>query len=212
MSSEQEYINGRIWVESLYNFKSLLSLDCTIKAQVRNTVKRILIEICLSCQKKGFYSHVAIRVKLLILTLQKIVPSHMRLEKIPLDYVQKCLKERHSSSTCHQGSLLKFKKETLTHCTLCCAKIKTRCWPPWEPPGLADASKPIPHSSSISWRATSLGEWSSSWSSDIMSRQPGTTSEMILSIVCGGWFPITSNGWLQTFRRYCNACKLMKVY
>lgn len=90
-------------------------------------------------------------------------------------------------------------------CTLCWAKIKTLCCPTKRGLLELDTSKPIPHSSRISWRATNLGEWCSVCSSVRWSVQPGIASEMMSLRASGGLSPMTSNGWLQSFSRYCSA-------
>ena len=82
--------------------------------------------------------------------------------------------------------------------TLCWAKIKTLCCPiAVEASGL-DISDPIPHSWSISWRATSLGEWWSSWSSP---PDPTPISFRRSTRWSGGFSPVTSKGWLHSFNR-----------
>ena len=139
-------------------------------------------------------------------------PFHMRLKQVLLNNVKKSLNKRqlnHETRILRKGWQRKaWKNKIVIHNfdrfhTLCWAKIKTLCCPiAVEASGL-DISDPIPHSWSISWRATSLGEWWSSWSSP---PDPTPISFRRSTRWSGGFSPVTSKGWLQSFNRYCNDC------
>lgn len=92
--------------------------------------------------------------------------------------------------------------------TLCWANIKTLCCPMPTAFSVPEASTPIPHSSRISWRATSFGEWWSLWSSEMTSEPAGNSSKRMVESESGIFPPSTSNGWLQSFSKYWSAWKM----
>lgn len=132
----------------------------------------------------------------------------MGVKQVSFNYVQKGLHEMPVNDISEKALVFNLtdisKTRSIQH-TLCWANIRTLCCPTLMAPSELEASTPIPHSSRISWRATSLGECCSLWSSEIMSEVAGKSSGKMNANDSGTFSPMTSNGWLQSFRRYLSA-------